>query len=137
MKTWVSGGKAPPFLTSASYRGQWSVSHLSSFTFSTNSIGGWVGPTAGLDTVDQRKISCPCQGSDLKCPTYRYADYAIPNENWKGKLKYKEKNLASASLSTTNTVWTALCLNWGVHREKPVVHSLQLWHGHCRRILMF
>jgi hypothetical protein len=28
-------------------------------------------------------------------------------------------------------------LNWGVHREKPVVHSLQLWHGHCRRILMF
>jgi hypothetical protein len=37
-------------------------------TSSTYCTGGWVGPSAGLDTEVRRKISCLCQGSNLNHP---------------------------------------------------------------------
>lgn len=45
--------------------GGWSVSHLNPFTpregnSTTWWIGGWVNPWAGLHTVAQIEISCPC-----------------------------------------------------------------------------
>jgi hypothetical protein len=53
-------------LTLALYGGEWSASRSDRFTPmerdpGTDWIGGWVGPRAGLDSVDKRTISCPCQ----------------------------------------------------------------------------
>jgi len=62
MKTyWGMEVQRHAFLTSALDRGKWSASRLSGFTsgkgaHSTNRIGGWVGPTADLDSVPKRKI---------------------------------------------------------------------------------
>jgi hypothetical protein len=51
MKTWGSGGIAPPFLTSALVGGEWSAFRPGRFTPGeiaprTQWIGGWVGPQA-------------------------------------------------------------------------------------------
>jgi hypothetical protein len=48
-------------LSSEFYGGEWSPSHLAFFVSGeratgTHSIGGWVGPRAGLDDVEKRKI---------------------------------------------------------------------------------
>jgi hypothetical protein len=61
MKTWGSGGVAPPFLTSELDGGEWSASSPGRFTpekiaLGTNWIGGWVCPRANLDVVEKRKI---------------------------------------------------------------------------------
>jgi hypothetical protein len=56
-----SGGIAPPFLTSALDGGEWSASRPCRFNSGEEAlvnhwIGGWVGPRAGLDAVEKRKI---------------------------------------------------------------------------------
>jgi hypothetical protein len=56
-----SGGIPPPFLTLALDGGEWSASGPYFFTPRVrapdyNWIGGWVGPRAGLDVVEKRKI---------------------------------------------------------------------------------
>jgi hypothetical protein len=61
MKTWGSGGIAPPFLTSTLDGGQWSASRPCRFipgeiVPGTYWIGGWVGRGVGPDAVDKRKI---------------------------------------------------------------------------------
>jgi hypothetical protein len=61
MNIWGSGGIAPPFLTSALDGGEWSASSHCLFipeerAPGTHWIGGWVGPRAGLDAVETRKI---------------------------------------------------------------------------------
>jgi hypothetical protein len=44
----------------------------------THWIGGWVGPRAGLDTMEKRKNPCPCQESNPGCPACSLV--AIPTE---------------------------------------------------------
>jgi hypothetical protein len=61
MKTWGSGGIAPPFLTSALDGGEWSASRPGRYTPrergpGTYRVGGWVGLRAGLDAVKKRTI---------------------------------------------------------------------------------
>jgi hypothetical protein len=58
---------------------------------STHSIGGWVGPSAGLETDERRKISCPFLGIEPKflgCQPLarRYTDRAIPAPKHEWKL---------------------------------------------------
>jgi hypothetical protein len=56
-----SGGIVPPFLTSAPDESEWSASRPDCLTTGkivprTHSIGRWVGPRAGLNTVAKIKI---------------------------------------------------------------------------------
>jgi hypothetical protein len=57
----VSGGVAPPFLTSALEGGDWSASHPCCFTPrerapGTHGIGCWVGPRAIVDTGVEKNL---------------------------------------------------------------------------------
>jgi hypothetical protein len=70
---WRSGGIAPPFLTPALDGGEWWASPSCRFTpldkdSATHWIGGWLGPRAGLDAVEKRKI-LHCRESNPGCPT--------------------------------------------------------------------
>jgi hypothetical protein len=70
---WESGGTTPPFLSLALDGREWSASRPCRFTPggsvpSAHCIGGWVGPRAGLDTVEWREISCPCWESNPDRP---------------------------------------------------------------------
>jgi hypothetical protein len=51
MKTWESGGIAPPFLTSELHGGERSASCLSHFVLGTHLIDGWVDLGTSQDTV--------------------------------------------------------------------------------------
>jgi hypothetical protein len=58
---WRNRGIAPPFLTSALDRGEWSASRPSYFTSGEESpgthwIGGWVDPKAGLDATGKKQF---------------------------------------------------------------------------------
>jgi hypothetical protein len=59
MKTYRSGGTAPPFLTSAVDGGDLSASRPGRFTIEERAscsqwIGDWVDPRVGLDAVEKR-----------------------------------------------------------------------------------
>jgi hypothetical protein len=61
---WGSEGIAPPLLASALKGCEWSASGPGCFTpweraAGTHWFGGWVGPSAGLDAVEYRTLSCP------------------------------------------------------------------------------
>jgi hypothetical protein len=55
---------AQPFLTHALDGGEWSASRPGERVPGIHRIGGRVGPRTGLDAVEKRKISCPCQESN-------------------------------------------------------------------------
>jgi hypothetical protein len=81
MKTWGSGGIAPPLLILALDGGEWSVSRHGRFnpppgttppvTLLTFLTGGWVGPRAGLDVMEERNTSCLCR------PVPPYTDWTF------------------------------------------------------------
>jgi hypothetical protein len=63
-----NGGIARLFLTSVLDGGEWSTSIPGRFTpgeraLGTHWIEGWMGPRAGVEAMEKRKISCPCQES--------------------------------------------------------------------------
>ena len=53
------------FLTLALDGDEWSALHHWGFTPGTHFTVGWVGPGAGVDILERRKITCPCR--ELKC----------------------------------------------------------------------
>jgi hypothetical protein len=68
MKTWESGGIAPPFPTSIVDGGELSASRPGHLTpgetaMGTHCVCGWAGPTAGLDAVEKRKIYPPLESN--------------------------------------------------------------------------
>jgi hypothetical protein len=70
------------FLTSALFGSEWSASRPSRFTPGTHWIGGWVGPRAGRDDVEKRKIltllGLELHPSVVQPVVSRYTDCAIP-----------------------------------------------------------
>jgi hypothetical protein len=88
MKTYMSEGIAPSFLTSALGGDEWSASSPGCFTSAerppgTHWIGRWVGHRAGLDAMEQRQIFAPCQESNPGRLVHRYTDWAIPDPHVK------------------------------------------------------
>jgi hypothetical protein len=83
---WGSRDTTPPFWTLALERGEWSAScpeHITTRKKATGTHcrGGWVGPTASLDSVLNRKITCPCQESNssaIQPVAHCYTSGAIP-----------------------------------------------------------
>jgi hypothetical protein len=61
---WGSEGIAPPFLNSSLDGGEWLAWRPILFTSSTHCIRGWMGPRAGLDAMENRKISHLCLESN-------------------------------------------------------------------------
>jgi hypothetical protein len=51
-----------------------------------HSIGGWVGPRAGLDAGAKRKILCPCRGSNPDRPVRSQTLYCL---SYRGSPVYK------------------------------------------------
>lgn len=80
---WGSGGITPSFFTLALDGGEWSTSCPGCFTAKERAPGvqwtvGWVEPTASLDNVEYRTISCPCQELKPSHPVHHYTElYAI------------------------------------------------------------
>jgi hypothetical protein len=111
---WVSGGIAPPVLTSELVEGEWSASRPGRFTpgeiaLGTRWIVGWVGPWSGLDTVERRKI-LPLLVSR------RYTDWAVPALN-------KMVQLQTAS-SVTYLSYSLLFISL---RWSSSSHRLEVW----------
>jgi hypothetical protein len=73
--TWGSGGTTQPFLTLALVGGEWSAS-----LHGTHWIGGRVGPRAGLDAMEKRKI-LPYRGSNPGCPAHSLLLYHLSYPN--------------------------------------------------------
>jgi hypothetical protein len=83
MKTWEGESIAPPFLISALDGREWLTSRPSHFTpwdtaTGIQRTGGCVGPRAGKDSVENKRISCPCQKSNQGRPARRIV--AMPTE---------------------------------------------------------
>jgi hypothetical protein len=74
MKTyWEVEVQRHAFLTSTLEGGEWTASHPGRLTpgeraSGTPWVGGWVGPRAGLDAVEKRKISSPRRESNPRTP---------------------------------------------------------------------
>jgi hypothetical protein len=98
MKTWESGGIAPPFLISALDGREWSPSSPGRFNPGEGPprihwIGGWMGPGAGLDDVDKRKIFAPAENRNpaIHPVARRYTNWVISSAH---KYKNNEKAVA-------------------------------------------
>jgi hypothetical protein len=83
------------FLNLALDGSEWSASRPGRFipgerVHDTHWIGGWVGPSAGLDTVVKRKITIPCRELNLDRPAGSLV--VIPTELLRLMvLKYREE----------------------------------------------
>jgi hypothetical protein len=67
---WGSGGTAPPFLTSASDGGKWSLQAPATLALGTH----WI--RTGMKTV--KKNLCPCRGSKTGHPARSPSLYRLP-----------------------------------------------------------
>jgi hypothetical protein len=67
------------FFTSALDGGEWSASYPGRFTPGTHGIGGWLGPRAGLNSVDMRKTFCSAgeRTPAVQPVARRYIDWAM------------------------------------------------------------
>jgi hypothetical protein len=68
-----NGVIAPSFLTLAVDGGKWSDSRLRRFAPGPHWTGGWVGPRATQDFMEERNISCPCRESNKDPSAFRRA----------------------------------------------------------------
>jgi hypothetical protein len=89
-----SRGTALPFLTSAIDGGEWSASCPGRFTFverapGSHWIGGWVGPTVGLDAVGSKEKSLTPIGNRIPAvqPPYPVDIYSTYSRQYNGDTK--------------------------------------------------
>jgi hypothetical protein len=65
---------------------------------STDRIGGWVGPRAGLDAGDRRKILCPCRGSNPDRPACSQTLYWLSYHGSSSSSIINNTNLANLQI---------------------------------------
>jgi hypothetical protein len=65
----------------------------------THWIGGCMGPTDGLDTVEKRKICCPCPGSNPSHTAYSPMLYQLSYEVL-GTEKHNGAGIISKKINT-------------------------------------
>jgi hypothetical protein len=74
-------------------------------------IGGWVGPRAGLDNVEKRKMSYPCWESNCPRPACSLSLYRLsfPGSGMMIVAKIRrnwEKTWSSVTSFTNNPIWS-------------------------------
>jgi hypothetical protein len=75
-------------------------------------IGGWVGPTAGLDEESRRKILFPCRGLNLDHPARSQTLYCLSHI----LLQTKDiSTLELRQLATKYCSWQIMFAEWTVH----------------------
>jgi hypothetical protein len=97
-----SGDTAIPFLTPALDGGK--VVSLGRYTPGerapgTHWIGGWVGPRAGLDAPEKRKISCPCRESKPSSEPRSLSLYRLsyPGSTFISRMREKKRDNENVS----------------------------------------
>jgi hypothetical protein len=109
----------------------------------THCTGGWVGPTAGLDTEARGKISCLCRGSNINRPVVHsvarhYTDWATP-----APLMIQSINIFTTCVGLIVNNWLKKALlhwvrhEWQLTRESDNSASVLRKHWralftHCR-----
>jgi hypothetical protein len=97
---WRSGGIAAPLLISALDEDELSTSLPNRFNpraraICTHWIGGWVGPRAGLDSVQHTIMYFPCQESNPARPARSPSLYRL---SYSGSTKMRKQKFFSTSL---------------------------------------
>jgi hypothetical protein len=81
-------------------RWRWVVSFMPQPLYTQGKrIGGWMSPTAGLNAVRKRTISCPWQESSSDRPARSYIDWAISDPTIFNGHRYNNKIVKFATTS--------------------------------------
>jgi hypothetical protein len=101
----------------------------------THWIEGWVGPRASLDTVEKRKISCPCQESNLAIQPIacHYTNWVIPAHSFE---KYNPLEYIPIFWQTS-LVFHQSCNKWNEKEfcQQPLEPERVLCQEYIKRII--
>jgi hypothetical protein len=135
---WGSGLIAPPFLTFTLDEVEWSAPRLCGFAPGvgapgTHWIGGWVGPRAGVDAVEKRKI-LHCRETNPDRPVRRCTGWAFPTFS---RLWHYNETSCGSDVSAMRPHWSITfkdcILNWELWGIHTIQYKADLIHTAFRK----